>query len=182
MRSTQSTSKTTCSARTSPTDRATVMMGSGHSGGRFRPTNRIGGSYTGPGFPVTVSPRPAGAPHTGDQRHASSGWGEAPLDIASDVGEHAVRIGPQVDAVRVEHAQQVVRGHRTAHRKNLPDNSSDRPPGSASHGPDAPRPHGAILTVHPVSRRMRSLPRSDGLRADSQLRPNDSQFRARHWG
>src|ERR1700682_4207831 len=79
MRSTQSTSKTTCSARTSPTDRATVMMGSGHSGGRFRPTNRIGGSYTGPGFPVTVSPRPAGAPHTGDQRHASSGWGEAPL-------------------------------------------------------------------------------------------------------
>src|SRR4249919_1296119 len=81
----QSTSNTTCSARTSPTDRATVMTGSGHSGGRFRPTNRIGGSYTGPGFPVTVSPRPAGAPQPGDHRHASSGWGEAPLAVDRDL-------------------------------------------------------------------------------------------------
>src|SRR6202171_5738571 len=45
-----------------------------------RPTNRIDGSYTGSGFPITVSPRPArGPPPTGDHRHASSGWGEAPL-------------------------------------------------------------------------------------------------------
>ena len=52
-----------------------------------------------------------------------------------------VRIGPQVDAVRVEHAQQVVLGHRTAHRKNRPDNSSDRLTGSVRHCPDATRRH-----------------------------------------
>jgi len=54
------------------------------------------------------------------------GWcGFAPSAAAG-----LVRIGPQVDAVRVEHAQQVVLGHRTAHRKNRPDNSSDRLTGS----------------------------------------------------
>ena len=68
-------------------------------------------------------------------------------------------------------------GPRT--ERTWPDNSSDRLTGSARHCPDATRPHGAILTVHPGSRRMRSLPRSDGLPADSQLRPNDSQSRAR---
>ena len=65
------------------------------------------------------------------------GWcGFAPSAAAG-----LVRIGPQVDAVRVEHAQQVVLGHRTAHRKNRPDNSSDRLTGSVRHCPDATRRH-----------------------------------------
>src|SRR6476646_9866691 len=50
------------------------------SGGRpARPTNRIDGSYTGPGVPVTVSPDRPEPPNTRNQTHALSGWGEAPL-------------------------------------------------------------------------------------------------------
>ncbi|MGH7747056.1 MAG: hypothetical protein ACREQ5_20210, partial [Candidatus Dormibacteria bacterium] len=30
--------------------------------------------------------RPTGAPNSGDQRHASSGWGEAPLDLEHRAG------------------------------------------------------------------------------------------------
>src|SRR6476646_4743655 len=52
------------------------------SGGRpARPTNRIDGSYTGPGVPVTVSPDRPEPPNTRNQTHALSGWGEAPLGI-----------------------------------------------------------------------------------------------------
>lgn len=99
--------------------------------------------------------------------------------LVKNVGEHAVRIGPQVDAVRVEHLQQVVLGHRTAHRKNLPHSSNDRLTGNAGHYPDATRPHAAIPTVHPGSRPKWPLSRSDRLPADSQLRPSDTQSRAR---
>ena len=76
------------------------------------------------------------------QRHGQLGV------LVKNVGEHDVRIGPQVDAVRVEHPQQVVLGHRTARRKNLPDNSNDRLTGSVRHCPDATRPHRAILIGH----------------------------------
>src|ERR1043165_6431225 len=64
MRSMDSISKTTCSDKTSATDRVTVITGLRSNGRPVRPTNRIGGSYTGPGFPVTVSPHSTGAPQT----------------------------------------------------------------------------------------------------------------------
>ena len=69
------------------TDRATVMMGSGHSGGQLGQPTAIGGSYTGPVFaghgltPTDRSPSTHRRP-----RHASSGWGEAPLELAFVVG------------------------------------------------------------------------------------------------
>src|SRR6478609_349992 len=59
------------------------------SGGRpARPTNRIDGSYTGPGVPVTVSPDRPEPPNTRNQTHALSGWGEAPLVIEPFVDAH----------------------------------------------------------------------------------------------
>ena len=57
------------------------MMGSDRTGGRLRPTNRIGGSYTGPVLPVTVSPRRPEPLNPRNQRHASSGWGAAPVEL-----------------------------------------------------------------------------------------------------
>src|SRR4029450_10221138 len=64
MRSMDSISKTTCSDKTSATDRVTVITGLRSNGRPVRPTNRIGGSYTRPGLPVTVSPHSTGAPQT----------------------------------------------------------------------------------------------------------------------
>ena len=58
-------------------------MGSDRTGGRLRPTNRIGGSYTGPVLPVTVSPRRPEPLNPRNQRHASSGWGAAPVGLGT---------------------------------------------------------------------------------------------------
>ena len=58
----QSASKTTCSDKTSPTDRATVIVGSDRTGGQQAHQPRYDDSYTGPATLVTVSPRSTGAP------------------------------------------------------------------------------------------------------------------------
>ena len=52
-------------------------------------------SYTGPGLPVTVSTHSTGAPQPpGNQTHASSGWGEAPVGLIAQLllGPQAARI------------------------------------------------------------------------------------------
>src|SRR6476646_5105442 len=71
------------------------------SGGRpARPTNRIDGSYTGPGVPVTVSPDRPEPPNTRNQTHALSGWGEAPLEAAlPPTGTQPGRCQPQLHAL-----------------------------------------------------------------------------------
>ena len=67
-------------------------MGSDRTGGRLRPTNRIGGSYTGPVLPVTVSPRRPEPLNPRNQRHASSGWGAAPVGIQEECALLAAEI------------------------------------------------------------------------------------------
>ena len=82
-----STSKTTCSVRTSATLRGNVITGSGRTGAS-RPTNRSVRFIHRTGPPVTVWIPPTGAHRpTPPWRHASSGWGEAPLGLG---GEHGV--------------------------------------------------------------------------------------------
>src|SRR6478735_2532803 len=76
-----STSKVTCSASTSATLQATLMMDSGRraaSSGQLTATT-VHIPETGPpatGLPLDRSPQTKT-----DQRHDSSGWGEAPLAL-----------------------------------------------------------------------------------------------------
>src|SRR6478735_10728869 len=78
-----STSKVTCSASTSATLQATLMMDSGRraaSSGQLTATT-VHIPETGPpatGLPLDRSPQTKT-----DQRHDSSGWGEAPLGVVA---------------------------------------------------------------------------------------------------
>src|ERR1700694_2885106 len=95
----QSTSNTTCSLKTSLTDRATVITGSDRTGGQSgQPTattvhtpDRASRSRSHPSRPEP--------PNYGDQGHASSGWGEAPLGLD---GHHEGREERETFVARVD--------------------------------------------------------------------------------
>src|SRR6476660_7229009 len=75
----QSTSKTTCSDTTSPTDRATVITGlrsDGRPATAHQPLRRF---IHRTGHPVTVSPRPTGAPSTDRPQACLVGLGRSPV-------------------------------------------------------------------------------------------------------
>src|SRR5271165_6948458 len=74
-----STSKTTCSDRTSATVRGSVMTSSGRTTRPQAASYRHRRSIT--GQCVTVCRRPEPYPPSPTSTHGSSGWGEAPLDL-----------------------------------------------------------------------------------------------------
>ena len=73
----ESISNRTCSDKIPATDRDTSYRA---PAGRAasRPANRYDGSYTGLGYPVTVSPRPTGAPNSTPPTACLVGLGRSP--------------------------------------------------------------------------------------------------------